>query len=265
MPDQIAHLLFARRVLAAAKPELRARVSADSPAFHVGTFGPDPLFNDPSARRRAEGFEMHRRPGREAMERMRGPVRGGMPWAADYAAGFFCHYALDRLCHPELKALAARGEAKHVAVETAYDRKLYLQGGVDLPRRIEMSASALRAAAAMYTRVTPGRFRSDLNAYWRIRRFLLRGGGTGLARIAGSVKPAWDGLIPYAEPSEGIARGMEILEARIEASVDVAARQLENCFDAFDAGAPLDPWLNADFAGGKQEGDSHGANESAPV
>ena len=56
MPDTLAHLLYARRVLAAAQPLLRARISPDSPAFRAGTFGPDPLFNDPSPERRAEGF-----------------------------------------------------------------------------------------------------------------------------------------------------------------------------------------------------------------
>lgn len=55
MPDQIAHYLFARRVLAAAPSGVRARVCADSNAFRAGTFGPDPLFNDPSPRRRGLG------------------------------------------------------------------------------------------------------------------------------------------------------------------------------------------------------------------
>lgn len=251
MPDTLAHIVFARRVLAASQPRMRNRVCVDSPAFRVGTFGPDPLFNDPSPERRAEGFEMHRRAGREALERMRAPVAARMPWAAEYAAGFFCHYALDRLCHPELKAMAARGEAKHIAVETALDRALYLAGAADAPRRIELSDSALRAAAEMYARVSPRQFRADVNAYWRIRRLLLRGGGTKLAPIAGRIRPAWDGLIPYSEPDEGIRRGMDMLAARLEDGVAIAADQLTRLFDAYDAGAPLDPWLNADFAGAK--------------
>ena len=253
MPDTLAHFVFARRVLEAAAPQLKSRVCVDSPAFRAGTFGPDPLFNDPSPRRRAEGFEMHRRPGREALERMRAPVERRMPWAADYAAGFFCHYALDRLCHPELKAMDARGEAKHIAVETALDRALFLQGAADAPRRIELSDSALRTAAEMYRSVSPGQLRADLNAYWRIRRFLFRGVGTALAPVAGRLKPAWNGLIPYAEPDEGIRRGMDMLQRRMEDSVELAAVQLAHLFAAYDAGAPLDPWLNADFAGGKQD------------
>lgn len=255
MPDQLAHMLFAQRVLKASTSKLRARICASSPAFRAGTFGPDPLFNDPVPRRRAEGFEMHRMPGRISMERMRAPVRDGMPWAADYAAGFFCHYALDRICHPELKAMAARGEAKHLAVETALDRQIYLRGDVCVPRRIELSNSALRAAAAMYDRVSPRQFRADLTAYWRIRRFLLRSGGTGLAKLAGRAKSAWDGFIPYAEPAPGVLRGMEMLQACMDDSVDIVAEQLARCFESFDANASLDPWLNTDFAGKKHECD----------
>ena len=249
MPDQLAHIRFAREVLKAADSPVRARVCADSMAFRCGTFGPDPLFNDPLPKGRAEGFGLHRKPGRIALERMRAPVCGRMPWAADYAAGFFCHYALDRLCHPELKAMAARGEAEHVAVETAYDRALFERCRDDVPERIRLSPSALRAAAAMYEGISPARFRADLAAYWRIRRFSLLRASSLLAPIPGMIKPNLDGVIPYSTPSPGVARGMETLEALIAASVAPAAEQLSRYFAALDAGLPLDPWTDADFAG----------------
>lgn len=249
MPDQIAHTLFARRVLAAADAGVRARVSADSAAFRAGCFGPDPLFNDPNARRRAEGFEMHRRSGREAMERMRRPVREKMPWAANYAAGFFCHYALDRLCHPEIKAMAARGEIKHLALETAYDRVLYQRGFRDLPRRIPMSRSVLEAAAQMYMRVSPLRYRMDLEAFWQMRRLLILWGGSFLSALPGKFNPKLDGLIPYAENTPGIVRGIAMLDEKMEESILPTAEQLNRCFFAMDENLPLDDWLNADFSG----------------
>ena len=249
MPDQLAHIRFARRVLEAADPSIRTRVDAESMAFRCGTFGPDPLFNDPLPSGRAEGFGLHRMPGRVTLERMRAPVRAGMPWAADYAAGFFCHYALDRLCHPELKAMAARGEAQHVAVETAYDRLLLARSSDDMPKHIQLSDSALRAAVAMYRGISPTRFRTDLAAYWQLRRFLLFGGSSRLAFVPGKIKSSLDGLIPYSKPSSGTIRGMEMLEARIEASIAPATEQLNRYFAALDADLPLDVWTDADFAG----------------
>lgn len=255
MPDQLAHILFARRVLAACSSPLRSRICAESAAFRAGTFGPDPLFNDPSPRRRAEGFELHRMPGRVSLERMREPVRTGMPWAADYAAGFFCHYALDRLCHPELKALAAQEKVNHIIVESAYDRMLLLRGEGDLPRKIVLSPTALQAAAVMYHRLTPRQYRMDLNAFWRIRRTLAAWGGTPVADVVGKLYPAWNEMIPRRIFSPAVAGGVLMLEKRLNASVDIAAQQLERYFAAMDSGAPLDPWVNADFAGGKHNCD----------
>ena len=249
MPDQLAHILFARRVIARADEMVRARVNAASPAFRAGTFGPDPLFNDPSPRRRAEGFELHRRSGREALERMRGPVVDGMPWAADYAAGFFCHYALDRLCHPDIKRMAAAGEIRHVALETAYDRRLRQRGLNDLPRRILLSPPALRSAACMYQRLTPGQLRSDIEIFWQIRRFVAFGGGTPLAHVPGKFMAKLDGLIPYAENTPGIERGIDLLDRLMEEGVDAAAQQLGLYFAAIYENRPLDAWTDADFSG----------------
>ena len=249
MPDQLAHIRFARRVLAAADSSVRMRVCADSMAFRCGTFGPDPLFNDPLPSGRAEGFGLHRQPGRVALERLRGPVCAHMPWAADYAAGFFCHYALDRLCHPLLKDMAARGEAGHTAVETAYDRVLYERSRDDMFARIHISRTALRAAAAMYESVSPVRFRADLEGYWLLKHITLSRGSSILAPLPKLVMPAIDGLIPYKKPSPGTARGMERLEARIDESVEIAAEQLNRYFAALDQGLPLDPWTDASFAG----------------
>lgn len=249
MPDQLAHIRFARRVLQAAEPGIRARVCADSMAFRCGTFGPDPLFNDPLPGGRAEGFGLHHKPGRVALERLRAPVVERMPWAADYAAGFFCHYALDRLCHPELKAMVERGEARHVAVEAAYDKLLLRRDRSDMPQSLRLSPSALRAAAAIYRGISPARFRADLAGYWALKRFLLYGGSARLASLPKHISARLDGLIPYAEPSQGIVRGMEMLDMRIEASVGIAAEQLNRYFAAIDAGQPLDPWTDADFSG----------------
>ena len=249
MPDQLAHFLFARKVLAAASAHMQEQVRIESPAFRAGSFGPDPLFNDPSPRRRAEGFELHRMPGRVSLERMRSSVQQRMPWAADYAAGFFCHYALDRLCHPDIKAMAARGEARHLAIEIAYEHELWKRGERNMPLRLHMNRSALAAAAQMYQRVGPGRYGTDLEAFWQIRRFLIFGGGTPLAPLLGRVKPAWDGFIAYAHPSPELRRGIDMLDGLMEASVAPAARQLELYFEAIEKDLPLDSWTDADFSG----------------
>lgn len=249
MPDQLAHYLFALKVVEATDAQLRERINTDAPAFRAGTFGPDPLFNDPSSFRRAEGFELHRRPGKETMERMRRPLKEKLPWAEEYAAGFFCHYALDRLCHPDILDMARRGIARHVAIESAYDRELMLREGVRLPRRIHLSRSALRTAAHVYTRVGPGCLGADIEVFWQIRRFVLFGGGTPLALIPGKLNIGWDGLIPYKSPSDELKGCFNRLDELMEKSVQPAARQLGLYFNAVDKDLPLNDWLCADFSG----------------
>ena len=253
MPDQLAHYVFARRVWKACGRALRDRIDPDSIAFRLGTFGPDPLFTDLNARHRAEGFGLHRQPGFVALERMRDAVRRDMPGAADYAAGFFTHYALDRLCHPELKAMDARGEAKHLPLEAAYDWELYHRGALALPRRIFPSDADCRAATQVYHSLTPHQYRADVRIYWAMRRALVLQKGRFLARLPGKLSPAWDGIIPHAEPSEGIRRGIEILDGKLRDCVDEAAEQLERYFSAIDADAPLDKWTAPDFAGREHE------------
>lgn len=249
MPDQLAHTIFARRVIEAAGKRLPVNISSASPAFRAGAFGPDPLFNDPSPYRRAEGFEMHRKPGFFSLERMRTPVKSAMPRAAEYAAGFFCHYALDRLCHPAIKAMAAQGEIRHVPLEAAYDRALYLRLKQGMPRRIALDRDGLRAASRMYARVGPGRFAMDLEAFWQLRRLMVLGGGTRLSAAPGRLNPEWEGLIPHAQPDAPTRRGIDMLDNLMEESIPVAAEQLILYFDAIFQNRPLDSWTNADFSG----------------
>ena len=248
MPDQLAHYLFAKRVWEAC-PELKTRIDPASAAFRVGSFGPDPLFNDFSAAHRRQGFGVHRRPGREALEKLRVPMMENWPAAADYAAGFFLHYALDRLCHPGLKEMDARGDAKHVPTETAYDRVLYLRGGVGMPGKLLPGSDACRVAVQVYEGIAPEQFRRDVRDYWYIRRMLMRGGGTLLSKLPDKLNPAWQGIIPHGTPSAGTIRGIAMLDRLMEASVPVAAEQLLLYFRALDGGLPLDNWTDADFSG----------------
>lgn len=252
MPDQLAHYLFARRVWAASG-ELKRRIDPASIAFRAGSFGPDPLFNDLSSARRGQGFGAHRSPGRRSLEKLRRPVKEKWPAAADYAAGFFLHYALDRLCHPSLKAMDARGEARHVPTEAAYDRVLWLRENRRMPRHILVGSDACRVAVQLYDGVTPEQFRRDVQAYWKLRRLLLMGGGTLLSKLPDKLNPAWQGIIPHGTPSEATLKGIAMLDELMDSSVEISAYQLESFFRAIDRELPLDGWTDADFAGDMHE------------
>ena len=250
MPDQLAHIIFARE--AALRAGLSARLDLTSAAFRAGAFGPDPLFNDVSASIRAFGLGMHKRPVREAMERMRAPICDNMPLAAEYAAGFFCHFALDRICHPSLIEMARSGQAKHIAVETAFDRLLYRQGAGQLRRRLPLGRDGLRAAVQMYPGISPLRLQTDIDLYLRLRRIMVLG-GTPLATVVGLVVPKQRGIVPFSHPDADIRAGMACLETLMRENIDLAADQLARFFAAVDSGAAFDPWLDADFSGNTGE------------
>lgn len=251
MPDQLAHYLFARRVWAALGKDMQRRIDPSSMAFRAGSFGPDPLFNDLSAARRSQGFQLHRKSGAVAMERFREAVRNNLPSAVDYAAGFFTHYALDRLCHPYLKALDKQGKLRHIPLEVAYDRALKARGEAethDLPRSIVLSYDACRTAVLPYEGVDVASFYRDVRAYWKLRLLLLEGGGK-LSLLGNRLGPNWRGVLACDAPGEAMQAGIDRLDQLLSEAVQPAAEQLETCFEAIDRGAKLDQWLDADFSG----------------
>ncbi len=220
---------------------LDGRIDAASPAFRAGTFGPDPLFNDLRADIRRIGFGMHKRPGREALERLR---HGD----AAYTAGFFCHYALDRICHPLLCAMEQRGEAKHLAVETALDRILYKKGLGKPLLTLPIPDDTRRTAAQLYPGLSSAGFQRDVNLYLKLRR-IMSTSGTPLAGVTAAVLPKFRGLVPFSTPDEPTRRGIEQLERVMRDNIDPAAEQLARCFDALDRDAAFDEWTDADFSG----------------
>lgn len=249
MPDQLAHFIFARRVLDACGPALRSRVPVDGAAFRLGSFGPDPLFNDPSAALRAEGFSLHRMRGRVGLERLRPLMQDDAPHAAAFTAGFFCHYAMDRLFHPHILALAERSGARHIAIETAYDRQLCLRQPELMPRHFRPGPGELAAGARAYLHVTPGRLGRDIRAFWQLKRLVRFTGGTAVAPVVGALAPRLKGYIPYRQPDAAISEGIDMLDTLMERCVAPAAEQLEACFHAYDRGLPLPDWVDADFSG----------------
>ena len=246
MPDQLAHYLYGREMVRRAG--LARRIDADSAVFRAGTFGPDPLFNDPRGNIRRLGLGMHKRPGREPMELLRRAVRDELPQAEAYAAGFFCHYALDRICHPLLYGMERRGEAKHVATETAFDRILYKKKLGKLRLSLSLGDDACRAAVQIYPSLSPTDFQRDINLYLVLRR-IMSSSGTPLAAVSAAVLPKYRGLVPFSTPDAQTQRGIERLEQVMRDNIDLASEQLKRFFDAIDRNTALDPWLDADFAG----------------
>ena len=263
MPNYYTHLHFGTAVLAALPAALAERLAGERQAFELGCLGPDVLFfHHPllPGRVNREGHSMHRASALPAAERLRRAVEEGLPMARGYAAGFFCHLALDSACHGCVDAMAARGEATHLAIEAELDRALMVEDGfpmVDhrahMPRVEE--AAVWTAAARAYAEASPRQVEAAFRTMERLAALLARTCGRRRGRLldlaALLVPPArgMRGIALRAEPDPLCAAHGLRLRAIMGEAVAPAAAEITGFFRSVAQNAPLSPWFDRDFKG----------------
>ena len=121
MPSLLTHDFFGRDVYAQAALELGFSTTDEMDAFLLGNQGPDPLFylvvNPLFDKDSRVGELMHIEKPTELLRAMRASLEAieepEHTYARAYAAGFLCHYLLDRTAHPLIfaqeQALCASG------------------------------------------------------------------------------------------------------------------------------------------------------------
>lgn len=262
MPNYYAHLQFGDQVLAALPAALRARLEGERDAYTLGQYGPDPLFFYHPVRCRsvrAVGVEMHRQPVRPVMERMRQAVEERRAFAAGYAAGFLCHFALDSRCHAYIKRWAADSQVIHTCIESEFDRFLMTRNGVD--PRWETAMPAPRMPDGFYALleryVYPGikgrQYREGMRFYRKLCGWHTRAAGSRLAEgcltLAAKASPRgalFRNLVLKREASPAIELRNEELLALLQEEAAVTAEKL----NAFFHGETLGIWFDRDFHGG---------------
>ena len=183
MPAIYAHRMFGERVVSGLSRARFFEIFQYPEAYALGLHGPDLLFyyrplygND--VRRRGEA--MHAQSAAPFFTRARHIVRKSDNAAADraYLYGFACHFCLDSACQPVVDALMRRCSLTHAAVETAFDRTLLLDDGID-PVRADLTghlratpAAACSSALAWLTMWKPCAWRK--NSLTWAARFTLR-------------------------------------------------------------------------------------------
>lgn len=136
MPAFYAHYRFGRDVLSALPAHLHRLCTEHRALYDIGLHGPDifffhrPLMPNAVARM---GHRSHGTFGAEFLQRAgnvydRAPDK---PAFLAYFFGFLCHLALDSICHPEVYEAQKYTGASHTAIETALDRALLLDDGID--------------------------------------------------------------------------------------------------------------------------------------
>ena len=125
MPDVAVHASFGREVLSSLPEEVREIIVPEPYTFAL--FGPDVWFmHKPWRRREGRGRQMHTtKTGLFLMSLLRrAGVSAYRKELFSYLAGFFCHYALDSICHPYIIYVTAEEHVfprSHMSMEHELD------------------------------------------------------------------------------------------------------------------------------------------------
>lgn len=140
MPSPYAHYRFGRELLPTLPADVRQCIQRFRRVFDVGLQGPDLFFyyNPLTATKiGALGGHFHAQSGQEFFSFA--GTKADSEVARAYLYGLLGHYCLDSTCHPYIQSLVQIGEARHVALESEFDRYLLLRDGEPNPHTCDMS------------------------------------------------------------------------------------------------------------------------------
>lgn len=175
MPGHYAHYRFASAQLREMDSECKKTVNRFRRLYDVGAQGPDPFFYfNPFAKNKVHelGHRIHMSPGRAFFERAcrtyrLQPTEGGLA----YLYGCLNHFVLDSVCHPYVNEKDASGEAKHIALETEFNRYLMELDGKQSPHTMNpagyltLTRGESETAASFYKGISAGDFARCMGSF----------------------------------------------------------------------------------------------------
>ena len=141
MPGSYAHYRFGKQVLSGMRPELSRSVQRFRRLYDVGLHGPDIFFYYNPLMKTAAGElggTFHAQTGQEFFTRA--CAQADTEAARAYLYGLLAHYCLDSVCHPYVEKKVDAGEARHVELESEFDRYLLCADAQPSPHTYDGSA-----------------------------------------------------------------------------------------------------------------------------
>lgn len=143
MPGIYAHYYFGKEIYRHLDTSLKEVVQKYNYAYIQGLQGPDTLLYHMPYKQdeiNVEGDVVHKEPCSKFLKKAIQIVRTYGIDSAQYAylIGFMCHFTFDSEVHPYVDAYAERNDITHVYLETAFDKYVLLQEGLD-PMRFDIS------------------------------------------------------------------------------------------------------------------------------
>lgn len=177
MPASYAHYRFGKLLLPSLPSDVRQCIQRFRRMYDTGLQGPDLFFYyNPFAKTAIGdlGSQFHSQSGQEFFTRACGSCDSEAALA--YLYGLLGHYCLDSQCHPFVNQMVNIGEAKHVALESEFERHLLQKDGLpiayDRSKHIRLTRGECMTAAAFYPGSTGGSVSRSIRMMGLCIRFL---------------------------------------------------------------------------------------------
>jgi len=212
MPASYAHYRFGKRLLPQLPPDVRQCIQRFRRMYDIGLQGPDffffynPFLNTSTGEL---GKVFHRQTG---VEFFPAACKAATSEAAKaYLYGLLGHYCLDSICHPFINRLVEIDEARHIPLESEFERFLLTLDGETSPQTFDMSKylrltrGECMTVSTFYPGSTGGKVFRSIRFMSLFTKFLAHPNRARQIRLLQKVKPSLcDYMIP-AEESEDLA------------------------------------------------------------
>ena len=220
MPSNYTHYRFGKEVAALLPEPQRRCVNRFRRMYDLGLHGPDIFFYHCPFWKTSQGTlgdGFHKMTGQEFFPTAF--AAAAQEPARAYLYGLLAHYCLDSLCHPYINQLAAIGEARHVELESEWDRYLLQKDGIAQPHRYDMSKrfrltrGECVTVSSLYPGSTPAGVSSSVRFMAFCTRYFSRGNRERRIRLLKALKPDYCGLFLPTQEVESLCLYINELNA----------------------------------------------------
>jgi len=207
MPASYAHYRFGKLLLPNLPADVRQCIQRFRRMYDMGLQGPDfffyyNIFMKTSTG--ALGSSFHRQTGQEFFPAACKAATSDA--ARAYLYGLLGHYCLDSTCHPFVNQLVTIGEAKHVPLESEFERFLLVLDkepspeSYDMGKYFRLTRGECMTVAAFYPGATGGKVFRSIRAMALLTKALTRPKSAPLLRK--TIPALWEHSIPAGEDPE---------------------------------------------------------------
>jgi len=254
MPATYAHYRFGKLLLPHLPADVRQCIQRFRRMYDLGLQGPDFFFfYNPFVRTATVklGSVFHHQTGQEFFSVACKAATSDA--AKAYLYGLLGHYCLDSTCHPFINRLVEIEEAKHIPLESEFERFLLALDGEASPatynngKHIKLTRGECMSIAEFYPGCTGGKVSRGFRFMAWFAKFLSHPNRARQTKILETIKPGLcDYMIP-AEENEDLAPYIRELQDLYGQALEKYPRLLEQVLEHVQTGKDFGQEFTPDF------------------